>query len=98
MDEVAVLVEKVMPIKQSQGVTWRGRKSRRGLLVSGVLPGLFWKLIWHETQPREEETCIIRMSTKTITASPIIKRSLFVNTNLKLKIFHIEAIQTGSED
>lgn len=61
VDEVAFLVEKVTPIKQSQGVTW-GRKIRRGLLVPGVLPGL-WKLIWHETQPREEKTYIIWMST-----------------------------------
>lgn len=81
MDEVAVLVEKVMPVKQSQGVTWRG-KEQSGLLVPGALPIFFWKFICHETQPREEKTYIIWMSTeKMITVSPRIK-SLFVNTNL----------------
>lgn len=62
MDEVAVLVEKVMPVEQSQGVTWG--EIRRGLLVPGALPILFWKFIWHETQPREEKTYIMWISTE----------------------------------
>lgn len=41
--------------------------------------------MWHETQPREETTYIVWMSTEKITVSPRIKGA-FVSKHLKLKI------------
>lgn len=53
--------------------------------MPGALPVLLWKFIWHDAQPREEKTYIIRMSTQKIIVPPRIK-SLFVNILLKPKI------------
>jgi hypothetical protein len=50
MDEVAVLVEKIMPIKQSQGVTYMGRTDKKRVTHSWCHPNLVLEV--YETQPR----------------------------------------------
>lgn len=57
MDEVALLVEKVMPVKQGEGVTWMGRDGK-WLLGPGANRGVAWLFIGHETWPGEKNACM----------------------------------------